>query len=173
MPYIYALYYAFKIHGYVNLFSHFKNFTVNEREQGDEILSDLCKNSEINILNDIKSDFCNMRLKSLNYIKYAKTQRHYNPILEEAICVYLYYLIYHNEGVENNNEYIKKLYDRFIQVNNNNFDYICQDHKDFIITDGEILKLNDINDIYTNLNNIKYSGETCSEDKCNYAKKIY
>ncbi|GAW83912.1 variable surface protein [Plasmodium gonderi] len=83
----------------------------------------------------------------------SEIQNNTYNIPKESSCIYLYYWLYQENNRVNNSNEIKKIYDAVIKVFHDDLIVQCTNYKDIIIVDDEMLKFNDLLDMYTKLNN--------------------
>ncbi|GAW84287.1 variable surface protein [Plasmodium gonderi] len=153
------------IYNYIYLFpqceSTKKNIT-NEEEQGSH---KYCENHS-SISEDIRSEFNSICKNVLSYFNKMEALKHTDQHVMDGTCVYLHYWLYYDHLKTNHNQNMnaKKLCDALIKLNNEKVDPICQNYKDFDITEDMLKKMKDLYDINTNVNALKTSctkNETC------------
>ncbi|GAW84627.1 variable surface protein [Plasmodium gonderi] len=166
------------IYGYINLFPVCERTKNSITKDNEGAFNSVCL-EDTNISEDIKSDFNSICKNVLSYFNMMEKGKHSDNNILDGTCVYLHYWLYQYHLKEKNNKNIiaKKLCDALINRNNINGDPICENYKDFHITEDVLKKMKDLYDMNTNVNNLSNSctkGNTCeSANKFALSYKSY
>ncbi|GAW82730.1 variable surface protein [Plasmodium gonderi] len=130
----------------------------------------------LNIKNKIPEDKINLLSDSLCkttmvYFKEIRSVNDYKK--EEDGCKYMYYWIYKKTEKETKKRIMltKQIYNYLLQKYNEYIEEVCKYYKDINITDDEMEKVDDINDMHKYLISIKNDDES-SDKKCSCAIKF-